>query len=54
MTARRVGVLPRALADIERIAKWWRKNRLAAPRLFQDELDLALINIAAQPRGKRR
>lgn len=49
MAARRVGVLPRAIADIERIAKWWRKHRLAAPRLFQDELDLALVNIAAQP-----
>lgn len=49
MPAFRVGVLPRALADIERIVKWWRKNRLAAPRLFQDELDLAFINIAAQP-----
>jgi plasmid stabilization system protein ParE len=49
MPACRVGVLPRALADIERIAKWWRKNRRAAPRLFQDELDLAFINIAAHP-----
>ena len=49
MPAYPVGVLPRALADIERIAKWWNKNRPAAPRLFQQELDLAFINIAAQP-----
>lgn len=49
MAAYRVGVLPRALADIEKIAKWWRVNRPAAPRLFRDELDLALISIAAQP-----
>ena len=49
MAAYRVGVLPRALADIEKIAKWWRTNRPAAPRLFQDELDLALISIADLP-----
>lgn len=49
MSAFRVGVLPRALADIERIAQWWRKNRLTAPRLFLDELDRAFITIAAQP-----
>jgi hypothetical protein len=47
MPAFRVGVTPRVLADIERIATWWRKNRRAAPQLFQDELDVAFINIAA-------
>jgi len=49
MRALRVGVTPRAFADIERIATWWRKNRRAAPQLFQGELDVACINIAAHP-----
>jgi plasmid stabilization system protein ParE len=31
------------------IARWWHKNRLSAPRLFQHELDAALLAIAEHP-----
>ena len=47
--AYRTGILPRALAEVQAIAAWWRKNRPAAPRLFQQELDLALANISERP-----
>jgi addiction module RelE/StbE family toxin len=49
MAGYRVGFTPRALADVQRVAKWWRTNRPSAPRLFQNELDLALLRIAAHP-----
>lgn len=50
---------PEALSDIVRIARWWRRNRRAAPRMFQNELDDALLLIASNPeigpraRGRR-
>lgn len=44
-----VGFTPRALADMQKVAKWWRTNRTSAPRLFQNELDRALVLIAAHP-----
>ena len=31
------------------IARWWQKNRLGAPRLFQQELEAALLTIAEYP-----
>jgi plasmid stabilization system protein ParE len=31
------------------IGAWWRKNRQAAPTLFDDELDDAIDRIARQP-----
>lgn len=49
MARYRVGVTPRALADIEKISKWWREHRPSAPRMFQNELDRALIHIASHP-----
>lgn len=53
MARYRVGVTPRALADIEKISKWWRANRASAPRMFQNELDRALVNIASHPESGR-
>ena len=44
-----VTVSPEALVDIVRIATWWRENRTAAPRMFQDELEDALVLIAEYP-----
>lgn len=44
-----VGIAPRALAEVAAIVRWWRLNRLGAPRLFQRELDAALLIIAAYP-----
>lgn len=49
MAAYRVGFVERALAEIAMIARWWRKNRLAAPKLFEDELDAALVTLSEQP-----
>jgi plasmid stabilization system protein ParE len=40
---------PRALAEVATIVRWWRRNRPAAPRLFDDELDAALVAIADHP-----
>jgi plasmid stabilization system protein ParE len=44
-----VNIAPRALADVAAVARWWQKNRLGAPRLFQQELDAALCAIAERP-----
>lgn len=40
---------PEAAAEVTAIAAWWHKNRQAAPGLFQQELEQALLNIAAYP-----
>jgi plasmid stabilization system protein ParE len=44
-----VSIAPRALAEVAAIVRWWQKNRLGAPRLFQQELDAALLAIAEYP-----
>jgi plasmid stabilization system protein ParE len=44
MAEHRLSFAPRAT-----IARWWRRNRPAAPRLFDDELDAALTAIAEHP-----
>ena len=49
MAAYRIGLHPRAAAEIETITKWWRKNRPAAPNLFLTELDLAFLTITNNP-----
>jgi hypothetical protein len=50
-----VNIAPRALTDVASVAQWWRKNRLGAPRLFQQELDAALSAIAERPEiGRHR
>ncbi|HET7501756.1 MAG TPA: type II toxin-antitoxin system RelE/ParE family toxin [Kofleriaceae bacterium] len=45
----RVVFAPEAATEVTAIAAWWHKNRLAAPRLFQQELKQSLLNIAAFP-----
>ena len=40
---------PRALAEAKRIKAWWRRNRPAAPELFDQELAAALDRIAQAP-----
>lgn len=52
----RVVFAPEAAGEVTEIAAWWHKHRLAAPRLFQQELRQALLHAAAFPelgaRGK--
>jgi len=38
-----------AQAQVERIDGWWRANRQAAPNLFADELEQALLALAESP-----
>ncbi|MCE9575507.1 MAG: type II toxin-antitoxin system RelE/ParE family toxin [Deltaproteobacteria bacterium] len=45
----RVEIAPDAMAEVVSIAGWWRKNRPAAPRLFLQELDAAVVAIAERP-----
>jgi plasmid stabilization system protein ParE len=40
---------PRALAEAKRIKTWWRRHRLAAPDLFEQEFAAALDRIAQLP-----
>ena len=44
-----VVVAPEVVAQVATIAAWWAEHRLAAPRLFQTELDTALVRIAEYP-----
>jgi plasmid stabilization system protein ParE len=44
---------PRALAEAKRIKTWWRRNRPAAPDLFDQEFTAALDRIAQAPRLAR-
>lgn len=41
LVTRRVLVAPNTAAEIERIDAWWRRNRLAAPNLFTQEVSAA-------------
>ena len=45
----RIELAPRAVRDAERREGWWRENRPAAQRLFDDELREALAFIAREP-----
>jgi plasmid stabilization system protein ParE len=38
-----------AEAQVKRIDAWWRENRQAAPDLFADELEQALLALTATP-----
>jgi plasmid stabilization system protein ParE len=40
---------PRALGEAKRIKTWWRRNRPAAPDLFEQEFAAALDRIARAP-----
>jgi plasmid stabilization system protein ParE len=42
---------PRATRELLAAVTWWRKNRLEAPRLLDDEVDRALRRIAVFPRS---
>jgi len=42
---------PRATRELLMAVTWWRKNRLEAPRLLDDEVDRALRRIAVFPRS---
>lgn len=42
-------VAPEALVEVVQIAAWWTENRPRAPRLFQNELDDALVLISTHP-----
>jgi plasmid stabilization system protein ParE len=44
-----VGITPRALAQIERAARWWVDNRPAAPDAIRLDLAEALEVLAQQP-----
>lgn len=45
----RVELSDEASAQTEKIDAWWRRNRLAAPDLFMDEVDRALAELGAMP-----
>jgi plasmid stabilization system protein ParE len=49
-----VTIAPRVIMEVTTIARWWRRNRPAAPRLFQTELDDALLLLAEHPESGRR
>lgn len=42
---------PRAIRELLEAVAWWRKNRLEAPRLLDDDIDRALRRIAVFPRS---
>ena len=41
----------RAMREMLAAVRWWRKGRLEAPRLLDDEVDRALRRIAVFPRS---
>jgi hypothetical protein len=45
----RVVFHPRAVEDAMRIDTWWTANRLAAPALFQRELEATVSSTAVSP-----
>jgi plasmid stabilization system protein ParE len=44
-----VRIAARAIAEIEKISRWWVRNRRASPRLFDHELDAILEMLELQP-----
>ena len=51
---RRVVVAEPAQRHIREVDRWWRKNRLAAPDLFAQELGAAFETISTHPGAGRR
>lgn len=45
----KIELTARAVRDAERRAAWWRRERPAAPQLFEDELRVALDLLRAEP-----
>jgi plasmid stabilization system protein ParE len=54
MTRLEIRVAPSAMADIQKISRWWGKHRPASPRLFDRELDAMLDLLEVQPEIGRR
>ena len=44
-----VRIAARAMAEIQKISRWWVRHRRAAPRLFNRELDAIVDLLEAQP-----
>ena len=44
-----IRIAPSAMAAIQKISRWWVKNRRASPRLFDYELDTILSLLEVQP-----
>jgi plasmid stabilization system protein ParE len=44
-----VVVAPEAVVEIVQISSWWRENRPRSPRIFQSEMDDALVLISSHP-----
>ena len=44
-----VKIKPRALREIERAAKWWAENRLAAPGAIRKDIAAALALLVEEP-----
>lgn len=42
-------IMPSAHRQIAQASMWWRQNRPAAPRLFDEELDQALLRLSSNP-----
>jgi plasmid stabilization system protein ParE len=42
-------IAPEAVIEVTEIALWWNRNRPAAPRLFQTELDRAVLKLSERP-----
>ena len=42
-------IAPEAVIEVSEIAAWWNAHRRAAPRLFQIELDHAVLRLAERP-----
>jgi len=49
-----IRIAPSAMADIQKISRWWVKHRPASPRLFDRELDAILDLLEIQPEIGRR
>lgn len=44
-----IRIADRAMAEIRKVSRWWRKHRRAAPLLFDHELDAVLELLEAYP-----
>jgi hypothetical protein len=40
---------PRARRRVKLVSSWWRSNRQAAPMLFDEELEQAVVRLKTQP-----
>jgi len=47
-------IMPNAHRQILEVSDWWRRNRQPPPRLFEEELDRALLRLARYPSLEHR